>query len=143
MSPKIRNRPQIVIDTNVWVAARRSQLGASARLVSQIATGRFDVHISVPLLFEYEEVLMRMRHELNLTRSEIDRLLDGICRIGKAHDISYLWRTHVRDPDDAHVLELAVAAACDYIVTFNLRDFPEAHRFGIEVLRPGTFLKRL
>jgi len=135
--------PQIVIDTNIWVAARRSQLGASARLVSLIATGRFDFHLSVPLVLEYEEVLMRLRKDIGLSVPDVNRLLDGICRVGKAHDISYLWRTHVRDPKDAHVLELAVAAACDYIVTFNVRDFPETHRFGIEALRPRDFLNRL
>ncbi len=143
MAAKTRERPQIVIDTNVWVSARRSRLGASARLVSLIGTGRFDFHISVPLVLEYEEVLMRQQSDLGLSKHAVDRLLDGICRAGKAHDISYLWRMQVRDPKDAHVLELAVAAACDYLVTFNVRDFPEAHRFGIDVLRPRDFLNRL
>ena len=136
-------RPQIVIDTNVWIAARRSRHGASARFISLVGTEQFDLHLSVPLVLEYEEVLMRQHSELNLTEQAVNRLLDGICRVGKHHDISYLWRTHVRDPKDAHVLELAVAAACDCIVTFNVRDFPEARRFGIEVLRPAEFLQRL
>lgn len=136
-------QPQIVIDTNVWVSARRSKRGASAQLISLIGTDRFDFYISVSLVLEYEEVLMRQRSDLGLTKREIDRLLDGLCRVGQPHDISYLWRTHVRDPKDAHVLELAVAAGCDYIISFNVRDFPEAHRFGIEVLRPREFLQRL
>lgn len=136
-------RPQIVIDTNVWVAGRRSKKGASAQFITLIETGRFDFHISVPLVLEYEQVLMRMRGELGLSSQEVNRLLDGICRVGHEHEIAYLWRTHVKDPNDAHVLEVAVAAGCDYIVTFNVKDFPEAHRFGIEVLTPGAFLHRL
>ena len=135
--------PQIVLDTNVWIAARRSKQGASAQLVSLIGTEHFDLHLSVALVLEYEEVLMRQRQTLGLTKQDVDRLLDGICRVGIPHDISYLWRTHVRDPKDAHVLELAVAAVCDAIVTFNVRDFPEAHRFGIEVLTPEAFLHRI
>lgn len=135
--------PQIVLDTNVWIAARRSKHGASAQVVSLVGTGCFDLHLSVALVLEYEEVLMRQRHTLGLTNQDVDRLLDGICRIGIPHDISYLWRTHVRDPKDAHVLELAVAASCDVIVTFNVRDFPEAHLFGIEVLKPRAFLHRI
>lgn len=137
------SRPQIVIDTNVWISARRSRRGASAQLISLVGGGRFDIHVSVPLVLEYEEVLMRQRNELGVTREEVQRLLDGICRVGKPHDISYLWRTHVGDPKDAHVLELAVASACNAIVTFNIRDFPETHRFGIEVLTPNDFLKHL
>jgi len=46
--------PQIVIDTNVLISAQRSRRGASARLVSLIGAGLFDVHVSVPLVLEYE-----------------------------------------------------------------------------------------
>lgn len=137
------SRPQVVFDTNVWVAARRSRVGASARLITLLDTGRFDLHVSVPLVLEYEEVLMRQREALNLNHDDVGLLLDGICRIAIPHDISYLWRTHMRDPKDAHVLELAVAAACDAIVTFNVRDFSQAPHFGIRVLTPGEFLVQL
>jgi predicted nucleic acid-binding protein len=51
--------PQVVIDTNVLIAAQRSQRGASSKLMSLVGTGRFDIHISVPLVLEYEEVLLR------------------------------------------------------------------------------------
>ena len=51
--------PQIVIDTNVLVSAQRSKRGASSKLMSLIGTGLFDLHVSVPLVLEYEEVLLR------------------------------------------------------------------------------------
>ena len=38
------------------------------------------------------------------------------------------------------VLEVATAANCRYLVTFNVRDFVGADRFGIEVLTPAKFL---
>jgi hypothetical protein len=46
------------------------------------------------------------------------------------------------DPDDRHVLAAAIAGHADYIVTLNLRDFPQAAaaKFGIEVVDPDTFL---
>jgi len=37
------------------------------------------------------------------------------------------------------VLELAVAARSDAIVTHNLRDFAGAKAFGIKVVTPATF----
>ena len=45
------------------------------------------------------------------------------------------------DPNDEMVLELAVAARCDYIVTFNLRDFGGAETFGLQVVRPSQCLR--
>ena len=44
------------------------------------------------------------------------------------------------DGDDAHVLELAVAAKCDYIVTYNKRDFTQAAQFGVEIKNAAEFL---
>ena len=38
----------IVLDTNVLVAALRSNRGASYKLLELIGTGRFDISVSVP-----------------------------------------------------------------------------------------------
>jgi len=41
------------------------------------------------------------------------------------------------------VLEVAVAAQVPVIVTFNIRDFRPASRFGINVITPGSLLENL
>ena len=48
-------------------------------------------------------------------------------------------------PKDRHVLAAAVVYKADYLVTFNLRDFPAsaADQFHIDVVGPSTFLKML
>ena len=56
----------------------------------------------------------------------------------------FQWRPQLPDPDDEMVLELAANSRADTIVTVNTRDFlPAARTFGVEVLRPGEFLRRL
>lgn len=37
----------------------------------------------------------------------------------------------------------AVEAQCDFIVTYNRRDFVGAERFGIAVVTPQEFLRKL
>ncbi|MEL6223062.1 MAG: PIN domain-containing protein [Cyanobacteria bacterium J06627_8] len=49
--------PQIVIDTNVIVAGLRSRNGSAFRLLSLVGHDRFQIHLSVPLVLEYEDVL--------------------------------------------------------------------------------------
>ncbi len=135
--------PQLVIDTNVWISAFRSARGASRRVVEGIFRGAYDLHVSVPLLFEYEEILKRERKALDLTLEEVEQVILLITGAGIFHEIHYLWRGHTRDPDDAHVLEAAVAAPCEYLLTFNTKDLQGARRFGIRLMTPGEFLREM
>ena len=41
------------------------------------------------------------------------------------------------------VLELAVAAGYDSVVTYNIRDFVGIEKFGIQVTTPAEFLKSI
>jgi predicted nucleic acid-binding protein len=70
-------------------------------------------------------------------------VLNYLCDQGNQQSVYFLWRPQLRDSDDDMVLELAVAAGCDYIITYNKRDFGEAKRFGLQLATPGEFLKLL
>lgn len=135
--------PSVVIDTNVLIAGLRSPHGASYAILQQIGTGAFTFSLSVPLVLEYEAVAKEHARELGLTYEDVDDVLDYLCREGEARSIFYLWRPVLKDPRDDMVLELAVEASVDSIVTHNVRDFAEATRFGIRILRPGAFLRQL
>jgi predicted nucleic acid-binding protein len=136
-------RWNIVLDTNVLEAALRSRRGVSFALVHLVGTGRFEIALSVPLVLEYEEVLMRETDATNRDPATVTDLLDYFCTVGKWQPIFYLWRPLLVDPRDEMVLELAIAAGCDAIVTYNQRHFGPARQFGIRVLRPVEFLKEI
>jgi len=137
-------RTEIVIDTCVVAAALRSRRGASFRLLTLVGVSpRFRIHLSVPLALEYEDVGKRHGPEIGLTDEEIDAVVDYLCSQAERHVIFYLWRPFLKDPGDDMVLELAVEAGCDIIVTFNRRDFAGASQFGIRVLTPAEFLEEI
>jgi predicted nucleic acid-binding protein len=48
-----------------------------------------------------------------------------------------------RDPDDDFLLELAVRAQADFIVTYNTSDLLAAAQFGIALVTPKEFLQRM
>jgi putative PIN family toxin of toxin-antitoxin system len=136
--------PQIVIDTNVVIAARRSQRGASAKLISLIGTGLFEIHISIPLALEYEDVLSRYRTELGLSQDSVVEVVDALCALAVRHEkIHFRWRPYLPDSKDDFLLELAVKARCNYIITYNQKDFVGTEQFGIHVLNPKMFLQKL
>jgi putative PIN family toxin of toxin-antitoxin system len=131
---------QVVVDTNVIVAALLSKRGASHRLLRLVGDGRWKMNLSVPLVLEYEQTLKRVCAGAALASSDIDDILDFLCVSANLRPIFFLWRPLLPDPKDHMVLELAVESRADFIVTFNARDFAGAAQFGIEVTAPSVFL---
>ena len=131
--------PLVVLDTNVLVAAIRSRRGASFRVLEQLGTGVFDIVVSVPLVLEYEDAMLRRRGALSA--QEVGDVVDYICSVARRQPIFYLWRPLLRDPKDDMVAEVAVAAGAKAVVTHNRRDFTGLASFGIRVDTPQEFLK--
>ena len=69
--------PNIVIDTNVVIAALRSKRGASSKLLTLVGTQKFEIHDSVPLILEYEDVIQRQREEVGLSQKDVAALIDS------------------------------------------------------------------
>ncbi|MDR1184552.1 MAG: putative toxin-antitoxin system toxin component, PIN family [Coriobacteriales bacterium] len=134
----------VVIDTNVLVSAIRSSQGSSFSLLQKTGSGLFDIALSVPLVLEYEEATKRLDRALRPNFAVIDDIIDYLCLVGiKTFQAYYLWRPCLKDPKDDHVLELAVTSRAAFIITYNKRDFAGVERFGIPLLNPYEYLKRL
>ena len=132
---------RIVLDTNILVAAFRSKRGASNALLSKVGTSIFEIALSVPLMFEYEDVLARP--EFAFDPMQVDAVLDYLAAVGVEQQIHFLWRPFLKDPKDDMVLELALNAKCSHVVTFNIKDFKGSQQFGIEAIAPKDFLALL
>ena len=137
------NTPQIVIDTSAFISALLSQRGAAYRLLMFIDSGLFEVNLSVPLIIEYEAVSKRMLNQTELTEQELTDILDYLCAVSNKRQIFFLWRPFLPDPGDDMVLELAVSAGCQYIVTFNQEHFVGCEQFGIQVVTPREFFEQM
>ena len=137
---------RLVVDTSVMVAAIRSNLGASNRILEACLLERVEMLVSVPLMMEYEAVMSRSDHlkAARLERADIERLLDDIATVLVPVKLAFLWRPNLPDPDDDMVLETAMNGGADALVTFNRADFlPIARRFGIDVLAPSQAVRRM
>ena len=133
--------PNVVIDTNVIIAALRSKKGASNKLLELIGTSKFEIHDSVALILEYEDVIQRQRTKLGLSQDDVSVLIDSVCSMAHHLKIYFLWRPSLPDVNDELVLELAVSANCEYILTHNIKDFKGTEKFGIKAITPKEFLQ--
>jgi predicted nucleic acid-binding protein len=135
--------PRVVLDTNVLVAGLRSNRGASYRFLTEVGRGRFEIALSVPLVLEYEDALLRHQAETGLARRDVDVVPDYFCSVGLLQTIFFLWRPLLPDPKDDMLVELAVAAGCRIVVTYNVRDFLGAKALGVLPQVPAEFLKSI
>jgi len=136
----VAGAPRVVLDTNVVVAGLRSRRGASFRLLGEVGKGKFEIALSVPLVLEYEDALLRHATATGLSRADVDAVLDYFCSVGHLQSIFFLWRPLLPDPKDDLVLELAVAAGYLTVVTYNVMAFRGAEGLGVSAQRPGAFL---
>lgn len=132
----------IAIDANVIVAGLRSRHGYSNKLMKRIGDQSFNIAISASIILEYESVLKRSGM-IPYTHSEINEILDFLCRVGQKHNVYHKWRPWLNDESDNMILELAVSSNADFIITFNKNDFRniETFRFGLKT--PKEFLNFL
>ncbi len=136
---------KLVLDTNVVVSAVRSRTGASNPLLIAGFRRRFVWCCSVPLFYEYEDVLNRAELLLDagVSRGQMADFLTDIAATVTPVGIDFHWRPQLRDADDEMVLEAAINCG-GIIVTHNARDFGDVPaRFGLELLSPAEALRRI
>ena len=136
--------PQLTIDTNILVAATRNNTGPSFALMQLVRRGLVTMCCSPALFLEYEDVLKRPNQlaASGLQGTDIDAILNELASLIAPVTTHYQWRPQLRDPADEMVLEAAVNAQANAIVTYNLRDFKPAQHFGILVLNPEQTFKQ-
>jgi putative PIN family toxin of toxin-antitoxin system len=135
-----------VIDTNVLVASLLRGGGAARNVVRACLTRQYQPVLGPALLAEYEDVLGRrdlfVSSVLNL--AEREEVFDGFLNRCRWVEVYYAWRPNLPDEGDNHLIELAIAAQADGIVTRNLRDLTRGElKFpALEILTPEHCLER-
>ena len=136
-----------VVDTNVIVSAMRSPDGLNRSILRACLQQNLKPVIGQALFLEYEDVMGRdqlfARTPLNGTERRL--LLDAFLSVCDWVRVYYLWRPNLRDEGDNHVMELAVAATADAIITNNVDDFrrPGLRFPEIRILRPAEAMMEM
>ena len=137
---------RFALDTDVMVAALRSEQGASRQLLLAALDQQYTLVASVPLMLEYEAVLTRPEHlaAAGITQEEVGTILDALAEVIEPVRMAFLWRPRLKDPGDEMVLETAVDGYANCLVTFNLKHLGVAAcEFGIRARTPGEACREL
>jgi len=137
--------PTVLVDTNVLVAALLRGGGASRTVLRACLTEQYRPVLGPALLSEYEDVLGRgeLFFDSVLSAQERNEVFDGFLHRCRWVEVFYAWRPNLPDEADNHLIELAVAAQAEVIVTRNLRDVSRGElKFpSLKVLTPEQCLE--
>ena len=126
-----------LIDTNVLVSALLSPFGPPGEILRLVTAGTVGVCHDARILGEYRQVLLRPAFLFRTL--QVESLLDQIEADGVPVAALPLSE-RLPDPDDEAFLAVALAGEADFLITGNLRHFPEASRQGVRVVSPRDFL---
>lgn len=132
----------VVLDTNVIISALLSAGGSPAQIIDLWEAGVFDVAISTPLLDELKRVLdyPQVKKYQKMTPDEINTLLGRWSTISVYVEPEVVLEVVKDDSDDNRVLECAVAAKANYIISGDKHLLDLGEYRGIEVLPPAGFI---
>jgi len=128
---------KVVFDTNVYISAILTS-GTPRKILNLEREGKFNLFISEPVLLEVERVL---RLKVKLDSFKISIILDSIRDISIFVSPSFTLSVVERDKSDDRILECALEAKADYIISGDSRLLSLKEYQGIKILSPAEFLK--
>jgi len=131
---------KIVLDTNVLVSGILSPNGPPAAVLRALLTERVTLCFDERIVSEYRAVLTRTKFSFD--RDLVDELIGFLEAAGSPTLAAPLLVT-LPDPWDQMFIEVAVAGGADFLVTGNLKHFPEELSLGVRVVSPRVFLDAL
>ncbi len=131
---------KIVLDTNVMISAFGWQ-GAPHEIFKRCIIGHLNLFLSPPLLSEIKSVLAYPK--FNFNPDETDEFFSIVIETAEIVEPEVTINLIPQDPSDNRVLECAVAADCEAIITGD-KHLLKIKAFGdIKILSPDNFLKLL
>ena len=132
---------KVVFDTNVIVSAALYEKSLPALLLSLGLEDKVRFFVSPAFLNEYEAVLKRPCFKL--AQKQITELMGEINQ--KALIVAPAKRLKIlkADEPDNRILECAIKAKADFIITGNKRHFPFEEFKGIKIVTPREFINSI
>jgi putative PIN family toxin of toxin-antitoxin system len=130
----------VVLDTNVIVSAAIHPAGPPAKIVAGLVlSGKIHTVTSPRVAAEYREVFRRAKfHRYGFPPLWLEYLIEESMRLPDPGS----WPSICPDPKNTPFIALAHAAGA-WLVTGNLKHFPDPVRNGVTVVAPAYYLANL
>jgi len=133
--------PRVVFDTNVYISIFAFPEKPLGSLLGLAIFGAIDLFVCPFILEEFRRVA---ESKFRFSEEQIDFFEDRILEAAKLVDPSEKVAVIKRHEEDNRILECAVAATADYLVSGDRRHIVPQKRFrGTTIVQPAEFLRLL
>ena len=133
-------KTKVVVDTNVIVSAFGWH-GKPEEILRLINKGEIENYTSIDLLHELRRVIAYPK--FNFPETLQAEIVETIFSMSAIVDVTEKIHIITEDSSDNKILECAVSAAADYIITGDKHLIGLKNFRGIEVLSPENFFNKL
>ncbi len=130
---------KVVLDTNVLISAILFG-GKPRQILEKAIRGEIRLCLSDPILEEIKGVLQRLKFDYS--PEMIQFILTELMGIAHFVNPSETIDVVLEDPDDNRILECAVEAGANYIITGDSHLLKLSRYLNIEVLNAAAFLEK-
>jgi len=109
---------KIVLDTNVLISATFWE-GNESKIIKKAENGEIQIFTSSGILDEFEDVLLRDEFELKIDEmgKTVEEIIEKLVSIAIVVEPKKVVDVVRHDPDDNKILECAIEAEADYIIS--------------------------
>ena len=126
---------KVVLDTNVLIDAFKDEYSYQKRIIDEVIRGRIEAFANNQTLRENRLILERLISDSRFKR-ELESLFSQINSVENHRRINI-----VSDPEDNKILESAVEAQADFLVTEDKVLLELAQYSGVKIVEPIVFWK--
>jgi len=132
---------KVVLDTNVLVSALINPMSELSKILKKVADGEVNNYTSIEILDEFLGVTSRKKIAIRVPEKERKRFLSLIEEISIMVTPRHKLDVVKDDPSDNKILECAVEAKADYIITGDQHLLRLKRYKNIKITNPSEFIK--
>ena len=131
---------RVVFDTNVLLSATLWDKSEAQKLFFELINRDVIIHSSVEILSEYKKVLKR---DFHYSDEEVASILETV--LATLTLVEPVERVQIvkDDPEDNKIIECALAAHADYIISYDLHLLNLKEYNGINIVLPKVVRREL
>jgi len=128
----------IVCDTNVLISAAHFPGSPPDEIIQLVREGFMELALSPEILTEFKRIL---KGKFGTPKDEIKQITENIKGIATIVKPTKRINLITQDPTDTKILECALKAKADYIISGDTKHLQPIKEFqGISILSPAKFL---